>query len=75
MADEQEEQGKSMYDKIMSVPGAKPIGKQEGKKKAGDHILKSYEDRPSSRDESIMENFADSVNKPAKSIGERLEGQ
>jgi hypothetical protein len=74
MAEDQRETN-TMYDKIMNVPGAKPIGKPEDKKKAADHILKSYEDRASSRDESIMENFADSVNKPARSIGERIEGE
>ena len=75
MADESENQGNTMYDKIMNVPGAKAIGKPEDKKKAAEQIMKSYEDRPSSRDESIMDQFADSVNQPAKSIGERIEGE
>ena len=69
-----ESKGKGgMYDKIMSTPGAKAIGPTPDKKKAAETILGYYEDRPATRDESIMEDFADSVNKPAKSIGERLE--
>lgn len=71
MAEEQDK--KSMMEKIMSVPGAKVIGKQEDKKKAAERIMKAYEDRPSFRNEKIMEDFEDSVHHDAKSIGERIE--
>ena len=77
MAEEQDEkkggQQKSMMESIMGVPGAKVIGKQGDKKKAADQIMKAYEDRPSFRNEKIMEDFEDSVHHEAKSIGERIE--
>jgi hypothetical protein len=78
MAEEQDQQEgepqkKSMYDKIMSVPGAKVIGKQEDKKKAAEQIMRNYEDHPTSRNEKIMKDFEDSVHHDAKSIGERIE--
>lgn len=77
MAEEQDQQKgepqKSMYNKIMSVPGAKVLGKQEDKKKAAEQILRNYQDLPTSRNEKIMEDFEDSVHHDAKSIGERIE--
>lgn len=75
MNDEQETKtgSKSMYDTIMNVPGAKRIGAPPDKKKAADQILASYAGRQTDRNEEIMKNFADSVNQPARSIGERLE--
>lgn len=77
MAEEQDQQKgepqKSMYNKIMSVPGAKVLGKQEDKKKAAEQILRNYQDLPTSRNEKIMEDFEDSVHHEAKSIGERIE--
>lgn len=69
MAEEQ----KSMIETIMSVPGAKVIGPAGDKKAAQQRILDSHSDRPSFRNEKIMDDFADSVNHAPKSIGERLE--
>jgi hypothetical protein len=77
MAEEQDQQKgekqKGMMETIMTVPGAKVLGKQEDKKKAAEQIMRNYEDRPTSRDEKIMEDFEDSVHHDAKSIGERIE--
>jgi hypothetical protein len=77
MAEEQDpkkdEKQKGMWETIMSVPGTKVLGKQGDKKKAAEQILRNYEDRPSSRNEKIMEDFEDSVHHDAKSIGERIE--
>lgn len=70
MAEEQ----KSMIETIMSVPGTKVIGPAGDKKAAQQRILDSHSDRPSFRNEKIMDEFADSVNHAPKSIGERLEG-
>lgn len=69
MAEEQ----KSMIETIMSVPGTKVIGPAGDKKAAQQRILDSHSDRPSFRNEKIMDDFADSVNHAPKSIGERLE--
>lgn len=65
---------KSMYDTIMDVPGAKRIGAPPDKKKAADRLLAAYAGQQSDRNEDIMKDFADSVNQPAKSIGERIDG-
>ena len=69
-----DEQQKSMIETIMSATGSKVLGPQGDKKKAAERILRSYEDRPSFRNDKIMEDFADSVNHEAKSLGERIEG-
>lgn len=68
-----DEQKKSMIETIMTVQGAKVLGPPGDKKKAADRIMASYEDAPSFRNEKIMKDFEDTVNKPAKSIGERIE--
>lgn len=77
MTEEQEpkEDSKSMYETIMTVPGTKQIGAPPDKKKAADRILAAYQGSTSERDEELQKNLADSVNQPAKSIGERIEGE
>lgn len=79
MAEEQEhkeqEQKKSMIETIMSVPGTKVLGPPGDKKAAAERILTSLKDRPSVRNEKIMDDFADSVNHAPKSLGERIEGE
>lgn len=72
--DQEQEQKKSMIETIMSVPGTKVLGPPGDKKAAAERILASHQDRPSFRNEKIMDDFADSVNHAPKSIGERLEG-
>lgn len=75
MAEEKaEEQKKSMIETIQTVAGTKVLGPAGDKKKAAERILRSYEDRSSSRNEKIMADFEDSVNHDAKSLGERIEG-
>lgn len=76
MADEVEKKAqKEMVETIMEVEGTKKIGPPPDRKKAAEHILKSYADRPETRDPRIMENFENSMNEPPRSIGERIEGQ
>jgi hypothetical protein len=58
----------------MDVPGTKKIGPTPDREKAAEHILKSYADRPETRDPSIMANFENSMNEEPRSIGERIEG-
>jgi hypothetical protein len=75
MADEVEKAGsRPMNETISKVEGTKKIGLPPDRKKAADHILKSYADSPETRDPRIMENFEDSMNEEPKSIGERIEG-
>lgn len=75
MTEEQEgkKRSRSMYETIMEVPGAKAIGAPPDRKKAADRLVSAYQDSTSRRDEGIMERFADSVNQPPRSIGERME--
>lgn len=77
MTEEQEpkEDSKSMYETIMTVPGTKQIGAPPDKKKAADRILAAYQGSTSERNEELQKNLADSVNEPARSIGERIEGE
>lgn len=77
MTEEQEpkEDSKSMYETIMTVPGTKQIGAPPDKKKAADRILAAYQGSTAERDEDLQKNLADSVNQPARSIGERIEGE
>lgn len=75
MADEAEKAGsKPMNETIANVEGTKKIGPPPDRKKAADHILKSYADSPETRDPRIMQGFEDSMNEEPKSIGERIEG-
>lgn len=76
MADEEADKKdtKPMVETIMNVEGTKKIGPPPDRKKAADHILKSYADSPETRDPRIMQNFENSRNEEPKSIGERIEG-
>lgn len=73
MTDEKKET-RPLNETIMDVAGTKQIGPPPDRKKAADHILKSYADRPETRDPSIMANFENSRNEEPRSIGERIEG-
>ena len=57
----------------MQVEGTKKLGPTPDREKAAEHILKSYADRPETRDPAIMAEFEASMNEETKSIGERLE--
>lgn len=63
-----------MIETFMGVEGTKKIGPAPDRKKAAEHLLKAYSDSPETRDNAIMKNFENSVNEPAKSIGERIDG-
>lgn len=77
MAEEEADKkgSRPMVETIMNVEGTKKIGPKPDRDKAAEHLLKSYADRPETRDPKIMANFEESMNEEPKSIGERIEGK
>jgi hypothetical protein len=73
MADKEKKEWKSMNETLAGVSGNKPPGKSDTKSKKEKQILGFYADQPSYRNEQIMKDLEDTVNKPPKSIGERIE--
>jgi hypothetical protein len=69
------QRGKGLWETVSGTVGNKPMGPTDSKEKRDSRILKNYEDRPAHRDEQKMRDLEDSVNKPARSIGERIEGR
>ena len=69
------QRGKGLWETVSSTVGNKPMGAMDPKDKRDSRILKAYEDRPAYRDEQKMKDMEDSVNKPPRSIGERIEGR
>jgi hypothetical protein len=73
--DQKVQRGKGLWETVSGTQGNKPVGPMDAKEKRDSRILKAYEDRPSHRDEQKMKDMEDSVNKPPRSIGERIEGR
>lgn len=69
------QRGKGLWETVSGTVGNKPMGPTDAKDKRDSRILKAYEDQSSHRDEQKMKDMEDSVNKPARSIGERIEGR